>query len=174
MAEQSLSHAVALSRDVDRLQEIKKRVNVLPLGRYTVNIHSLSDNDFHPQTWSVNKNDSCFQWCHRWNTIWHRQGAAAERSDYLADNITRLLLSTAIFHLCLYFWNMCFLKIETIPFLLIWICRAGVWWHQSKQHGCHRPKRLCWYVNPTCQSAVIHKWIQADIHEACSCLCVFL
>ncbi|KAF3841016.1 hypothetical protein F7725_006878 [Dissostichus mawsoni] len=27
-----LSHAVALSRDVDRLQEIKKRVNVLPLG----------------------------------------------------------------------------------------------------------------------------------------------
>uniref|UniRef100_A0A8C3G2U2 Argininosuccinate lyase n=1 Tax=Cyclopterus lumpus TaxID=8103 RepID=A0A8C3G2U2_CYCLU len=28
-----LSHAVALSRDVDRLLEIKKRVNVLPLGR---------------------------------------------------------------------------------------------------------------------------------------------
>ncbi|KAF7663545.1 hypothetical protein LDENG_00208010 [Lucifuga dentata] len=27
-----LSHAVALSRDVDRLQEMKKRVNVLPLG----------------------------------------------------------------------------------------------------------------------------------------------
>nr|XP_020473647.1 argininosuccinate lyase isoform X2 [Monopterus albus] len=27
-----LSHAVALSRDVDRLQELKKRVNVLPLG----------------------------------------------------------------------------------------------------------------------------------------------
>uniref|UniRef100_A0A4W6F588 Argininosuccinate lyase n=1 Tax=Lates calcarifer TaxID=8187 RepID=A0A4W6F588_LATCA len=27
-----LSHAVALSRDVERLQEIKKRVNVLPLG----------------------------------------------------------------------------------------------------------------------------------------------
>ncbi|KAF6715773.1 Argininosuccinate lyase [Oryzias melastigma] len=27
-----LSHSVALSRDVDRLQEIKKRVNVLPLG----------------------------------------------------------------------------------------------------------------------------------------------
>uniref|UniRef100_A0A8C4DE23 Argininosuccinate lyase n=1 Tax=Dicentrarchus labrax TaxID=13489 RepID=A0A8C4DE23_DICLA len=27
-----LSHAVALSRDVDQLQEIKKRVNVLPLG----------------------------------------------------------------------------------------------------------------------------------------------
>ncbi|KAM7398210.1 hypothetical protein PAMA_006216 [Pampus argenteus] len=27
-----LSHAVALTRDVDRLQEIKKRVNVLPLG----------------------------------------------------------------------------------------------------------------------------------------------
>lgn len=27
-----LSHAVALSRDVDRLQEIKKRVNILPLG----------------------------------------------------------------------------------------------------------------------------------------------
>ncbi|XP_070699537.1 argininosuccinate lyase isoform X1 [Pempheris klunzingeri] len=27
-----LSHAVALSRDVDRLQEIKRRVNVLPLG----------------------------------------------------------------------------------------------------------------------------------------------
>uniref|UniRef100_A0A665TLP3 Argininosuccinate lyase n=1 Tax=Echeneis naucrates TaxID=173247 RepID=A0A665TLP3_ECHNA len=29
-----LSHAVALSRDVERLQEIKKRVNVLALGRY--------------------------------------------------------------------------------------------------------------------------------------------
>ncbi|KAM9846492.1 argininosuccinate lyase [Aulostomus maculatus] len=27
-----LSHAVAMSRDVDRLQEIKKRVNILPLG----------------------------------------------------------------------------------------------------------------------------------------------
>ncbi|XP_059208360.1 argininosuccinate lyase [Centropristis striata] len=27
-----LSHAVALSRDVDRLQEIKRRVNILPLG----------------------------------------------------------------------------------------------------------------------------------------------
>ncbi|XP_053702389.1 argininosuccinate lyase [Synchiropus splendidus] len=27
-----MSHAVALSRDVDRLQEVKKRVNVLPLG----------------------------------------------------------------------------------------------------------------------------------------------
>uniref|UniRef100_A0A8C2ZP50 Argininosuccinate lyase n=1 Tax=Cyclopterus lumpus TaxID=8103 RepID=A0A8C2ZP50_CYCLU len=32
-----LSHAVALSRDVDRLLEIKKRVNVLPLGRGPVN-----------------------------------------------------------------------------------------------------------------------------------------
>uniref|UniRef100_A0A8C7XGR5 Argininosuccinate lyase n=1 Tax=Oryzias sinensis TaxID=183150 RepID=A0A8C7XGR5_9TELE len=29
-----LSHSVALSRDVDRLLEIKKRVNVLPLGRH--------------------------------------------------------------------------------------------------------------------------------------------
>ena len=29
----SSSHAVALSRDVDQLQEIKKRVDVLPLGR---------------------------------------------------------------------------------------------------------------------------------------------
>uniref|UniRef100_A0AAX7TKK0 Argininosuccinate lyase n=1 Tax=Astatotilapia calliptera TaxID=8154 RepID=A0AAX7TKK0_ASTCA len=33
-----LSHAVALSRDVERLQELKKRVNVLPLGRYTLNV----------------------------------------------------------------------------------------------------------------------------------------
>lgn len=33
------------------------------------------------QTWPVKNNDSCrFQWCHRWNTIWHRQRAAAERS----------------------------------------------------------------------------------------------
>ena len=29
------SHAVALSRDVDRLLEIKRRVNILPLGRWT-------------------------------------------------------------------------------------------------------------------------------------------
>lgn len=32
------SHAVALSRDVERLQELKKRVNVLPLGRYALNV----------------------------------------------------------------------------------------------------------------------------------------
>uniref|UniRef100_A0A8C9XAA1 Argininosuccinate lyase n=1 Tax=Sander lucioperca TaxID=283035 RepID=A0A8C9XAA1_SANLU len=32
LVEPTLSHAVALSRDVDRLQEIKKRVSVLPLG----------------------------------------------------------------------------------------------------------------------------------------------
>uniref|UniRef100_A0A6Q2Y6V8 Argininosuccinate lyase n=1 Tax=Esox lucius TaxID=8010 RepID=A0A6Q2Y6V8_ESOLU len=30
-----LSHAVALSRDLERLHEIRRRVNVLPLGRYT-------------------------------------------------------------------------------------------------------------------------------------------
>ncbi len=29
----SCSHAVALSRDVERLEDIKKRVNVMPLGR---------------------------------------------------------------------------------------------------------------------------------------------
>ncbi|KAM3868681.1 argininosuccinate lyase-like [Diretmus argenteus] len=32
LTEPLLSHAVALSRDVDQLQEIKRRVNVLPLG----------------------------------------------------------------------------------------------------------------------------------------------
>uniref|UniRef100_A0A667Z970 Argininosuccinate lyase n=1 Tax=Myripristis murdjan TaxID=586833 RepID=A0A667Z970_9TELE len=37
-----LSHAVALSRDVDQLQEIKRRVNVLPLGRYAVNTRPLA------------------------------------------------------------------------------------------------------------------------------------
>lgn len=30
------SHAVALRRDVEKLQEIKRRVNVLPLGRFAV------------------------------------------------------------------------------------------------------------------------------------------
>uniref|UniRef100_A0A8C2ZQX0 Argininosuccinate lyase n=1 Tax=Cyclopterus lumpus TaxID=8103 RepID=A0A8C2ZQX0_CYCLU len=39
-----LSHAVALSRDVDRLLEIKKRVNVLPLGRYALEFDSISLN----------------------------------------------------------------------------------------------------------------------------------
>lgn len=34
----SISHAVALSRDVEKIQEIKKRVNVLPLGRYDVSL----------------------------------------------------------------------------------------------------------------------------------------
>lgn len=34
----TFSHAVALSRDVDQLQEIKRRVNVLPLGRYAVDL----------------------------------------------------------------------------------------------------------------------------------------
>lgn len=43
LVEPLLSHAVALSRDVERLQEVKKRVNVLPLGRYAAtHMHCLT------------------------------------------------------------------------------------------------------------------------------------
>ncbi len=42
LAGRTLSHAVALSRDVDRLQEVKKRVNVLPLGRYAMDTRGLT------------------------------------------------------------------------------------------------------------------------------------
>lgn len=53
------SHAVALSRDVERLLEMKKRVNVLPLGRYAVNTLCavVSENS---QTQSSNRERSCF------------------------------------------------------------------------------------------------------------------
>uniref|UniRef100_A0A672ZUT8 Argininosuccinate lyase n=1 Tax=Sphaeramia orbicularis TaxID=375764 RepID=A0A672ZUT8_9TELE len=52
-----LSHAAALSRDVERLQEIKKRVNVLPLGRYKMNTqnHCLTLFSIHQHSQSLNR-----------------------------------------------------------------------------------------------------------------------
>lgn len=119
LVEPTLSHAVALSRDVDRLQEMKKRVNVLPLGRYALNKHSLSDTDLHPETWPVNENDSCrFQWCHRWNAIWHRQGATAERSRYCLKYNQIITLPSKVHCCCSNLWlvNLCLVYVSNVYF----------------------------------------------------------
>ena len=48
-------------------------------------------------------------------------------------------------------------------------CRVGIRWHQCKQHGRHRPKRLCWYVNVSVSCPT-----EADVSYPCKWSILFL
>lgn len=125
----SLSYAVALSRDVERLLEIKKRANILPLGRCSANTSLCSVIFIH----------RCDQVTRIILSVF--SGAIAGTPF----DIDRELLRT----------GQISLRVVVLPILIKKYaehfsfsgCRVGIWWRQPKQYGCHRTERLCWYVN---------------------------
>lgn len=116
------SHAVALSRDVERLQELKKRVNVLPLGRYALNALVC---DFHFGLTDMIKWILLF-------SVAPSLGLHSTSTESSCREVRPIgfLLPMSSCHLTVVFF---FYKIwiqkwaEITTFAVLWICRAGVW-----------------------------------------------